>query len=311
MKIISIVNPLLTLKIDDSTIEILKESIKRHHETFVIERDDLFFDRQKIFGNAIEGKEALLYFGGKTKSAIKRKIDLSQSDAILMRQDPPFDEDFIYITYLLELIKDKVFILNDPVSVRNANEKFFPMQFSKLIPETLISKSDIEIKKFLTNFKDGIVIKPLNNRGGNGIFYVHSKDVNKNEIIKIVTNNGKNFVMIQKFLKETRNGDKRITLLDGKILNCCIRIPHKEDFRGNLGSGATIKKSQVTKQEKDMIKIVAPVLTKMNIHLAGIDIIGGLITEINTTSPFIANMLFQDAASKVVDFIEEKTSTKI
>lgn len=310
MKIAFLVNPLNSLKSDDSSIQILSECINRKHDCIVIERDDLFFDEGKLKAKAYEGKKALNFFK-KNTLCTKDNFVLSNLDALLMRQDPPFDEDYVYLTYLLETIQDRTFIFNDPCGVRNANEKLFPVQFSQFIPPLIITKSEDEIKKFLKKFPNGIVLKPLNNKGGSGILYINNKDVNKNELIKMATENGNKFIMAQKFLKEIRQGDKRITILDGECINSFIRIPHKEDFRGNICSGAKPKKSKITKTEQAMLDSISPILKQMGLYLVGIDLIGGYITEINSTSPVIANSLYPDTAAKIVDFIEKMAKTKV
>ncbi|OGJ51940.1 glutathione synthase [Candidatus Peregrinibacteria bacterium RIFOXYB2_FULL_32_7] len=293
MKITFIANPIKTLDSDDSTTEIIKESVKRSHQVYIVERHNIFWKEGELFAQAIN------YSNQKIE-----KIILEKQDVIMMRQDPPFDMDYIYLTYLLEQIKDKTLIINNPSSVRSANEKFFILNFQKYIPPTLITKSSEEIKSFLKQFSEGIILKPLDNKGGTGIFHIHKNDVNRNEIIKTVTENETKFIMAQKFLKEIKNGDKRVTILNGEILNTFVRIPHKEDFRGNLHSGATAKKAKLTEKEVKMVKEIAEKLKKLGLYLVGLDIIGSHLTEINVTSPITGHQLFPKVSEEIVNFLE-------
>ena len=211
---------------------------------------------------------------------------LHELSTILMRKDPPFDMEYIYSTYLLELAEKRgCLVVNKPSSVRSANEKLFTAWFPECSPETLVTRDMGRIKAFHNKLKN-IVVKPLDGMGGSMIFQINDGDTNKNVIIEAVTKNGTETIMAQRFLPEFKQGDKRILLINGKPFpHGLARIPAEGEGRGNLAAGASYKGVDLTRRETDICNIVGPTLKEMGLMFVGLDVIGDYLTEINVTSP--------------------------
>ena len=209
---------------------------------------------------------------------------LSEYDVVMMRQDPPFDLSYITATYILEKLPRKTLVINNPYEVRNAPEKIFVTNFYHLMPKTLISKNINIIKSFREEFKD-IIIKPLYGNGGQGVFHVLPEDENFSSIIEMFFKQSNEPLMIQEYLKDVRNGDKRIILLNGDIVGAINRVPQKGESRSNLHVGGKPEKTLLSKRDKFICKEISQSLKDKGLYFVGIDIIGEYITEINVTSP--------------------------
>lgn len=231
-----------------------------------------------------------------------KDIALNTMHAIFLRKDPPFDLNFLDHLSLLETLKDKCVLVNNPSSVKVANEKLFGLHFKNLMPRTLVSQNKDLLKNFIQKEKK-VILKPLNLSGGQGIVQAQHNDPSLSSLLDILTKNSTQFIMAQQFLSEASKGDKRILFLDGEVLGAFLRVPGKSDFRGNLHSGAKMKKCTITKREKEIIKTIAPTFKSMGLHFVGIDIIGNYVTEINSTSPMGVheiNRLYSSQIEKIV-----------
>jgi len=207
-------------------------------------------------------------------------------DVILMRKDPPFSLDYIYITYLLELAeKEGVLVLNKPESLRNCNEKFFIMHFPELITDTMVSSQPADLIHFISQHPK-VVLKPLDARAGRGIFLVQEGAPNTNAILEMLTHYYTVPIMAQKFLPEIAEGDKRIILIDGiPIPYSLARIPAKNEIRANLAVGGQGKAQRLTQKDQEICEKIGPHLKARGLFWVGLDVIGDYITEINVTSP--------------------------
>jgi glutathione synthase len=216
----------------------------------------------------------------------RKRIELAELDAILMRKDPPFDMEYIYTTYILDRAKSAgVLIVNDPQALRDMNEKAYTAWFPECTPATLISRSMADMKDFLLQH-DRIVVKPLDGMGGRSIFVIQKGDNNANVILETLTNYGQRFAMAQVFVPEISLGDKRILLIDGEPVPYALaRIPTGDDYRGNLVAGATAKGQELSASDRKICAAVGPVLRERGVLFAGIDVIGDYMTEVNVTSP--------------------------
>ena len=268
----------------DTTYLLALEAQRRGHTLFHYEVNDLYLENNVVFANT----QKLTFKKTKNISyqlSASKKTKLSNVDVILMRQDPPFNMNYITATYLLEKLQPKVFILNDPISVRNSPEKLFVTKFNNLMPPTLISSKKNEILKFREKHKD-IIIKPLFGNGGESIIRINKNDKNFSSVLEMFFKMYEEPLMIQKFIKEVSKGDKRIILLNGEVIGSINRIPAKGEIRANLHVGAKPAKGVLSKKEIEICNAVGPVLKKHNLYFAGIDVIGGkYLTEINVTSP--------------------------
>ncbi len=212
-------------------------------------------------------------------------LPLESFQGVFMRKDPPVDISYLYATYILDLIDtSKTLVINSPQGIRQANEKVYALQFPQIIPQTIVTQDKSVISDFLTEKKQA-VLKPLGGMGGQGILFLQSGDRNLNSLIEISTKQGQEAVMVQEYLPEAKEGDKRIILLEGKPLGAVNRIPTGKEFRGNMAVGGRVAKTDITDRELEICEIVAPRLIADGLYFVGIDVIGGYLTEVNVTSP--------------------------
>jgi glutathione synthase len=211
-------------------------------------------------------------------------VDLRAVDVVLMRQDPPFDMAYITATHLLEHVHPDTLVVNDPAEVRNAPEKLFVTHFPKLMPPTLITSDPAEIAAFRAEHRH-IIIKPLFGNGGAGVFHLAPDDENLNALLEMFTSRSREPVIIQRYLPEVRDGDKRIILVDGKAAGGVMRVPAKGEARANLHVGGRALKTTLTPREREICEAIGPELAKRGLIFVGIDVIGDYLTEINVTSP--------------------------
>ena len=212
---------------------------------------------------------------------------LAEFDIILMRKDPPFDLEYIYATYALELAeKSGVLVVNKPQSLRDANEKFFTLNFPQCCPTTLVSRDMTQLKAFYHQHHD-VIFKPLEGMGGKSIFRVSNNSVNLSVILEVLTNSGQQYIMAQKYIPDiVDSGDKRILLVNGEpVSHALARIPATGELRGNLAAGARGEVVPLTARDEWLCQQIAPTLREKGLYFVGIDVIGDYITEINVTSP--------------------------
>lgn len=211
---------------------------------------------------------------------------LQELDVILMRKDPPFDMEYIYATYLLELAeREGALVVNKPQSLRDANEKVFTSLFPQCTPPTLITRRASQIRLFLEQHRE-VILKPLGGMGGASIFKVSANDPNTSVIIETLTDYGNRYAMAQRFIPEIRDGDKRILLIDGKPIPYALaRIPASGELRGNLAAGGQGVGMALTERDYWICNQVAPILQEKGLVFVGLDVIGDYLTEINVTSP--------------------------
>ena len=211
-------------------------------------------------------------------------LDLAEMDVVLMRQDPPFDMAYITATHLLEHIHPETLVVNDPVHVRNAPEKLFVTHFKNIMPPTLITRDIALVHSFRMEFSD-IVVKPLFGNGGAGVFHVSPEDENLNALLEMFVGLYREPMIVQQYLPEVRQGDKRIILIDGIAAGAVSRVPAEGEARANLHVGAQAVKTKLTPGEDEICAIIGPALRDRGLIFVGIDVIGDFLTEINVTSP--------------------------
>jgi len=238
-----------------------------------------------------------------------RREPLEAFDVILLRQDPPFDLAYITTTHFLERIHPRTLVVNDPASVRNAPEKVFVMQFADLMPPTLISRDIDEINAFRAEHGD-VVMKPLYGHGGAAVFRVMPKDMNFGSLHDMFSVTFREPWVIQRFLPEVKNGDKRIILVDGEFAGAVNRVPAENDLRSNMVRGGAAKATDLSPRERAICERLGPALRERGLLFVGIDVIDGYLTEINVTSPTgiraIARVGGPDIAAQIWDVIENK-----
>lgn len=309
MKFLFIMDPLGSINHEtDSTLLMMKEGKERGHLIYFSTVEDLFV--HKTIPSALikmvsfKKGDPLFCLGEESE------VTLKEMDAIFMRTDPPFDMNYIFATYLLELASEDTFVFNDPSGVRSANEKLYALNFPEAIPDSLISKDRSRIKSFLDEVGGEMIIKPLAKCGGEGIFYLHKGDKNLGALLETSTNFGKEFIMAQRFLPEIKDGDKRIILLDGEPIGAVSRIPQDNEHRGNIHAGGQGLKTEITERDRQLCKIIAPRLKADGLWFVGLDVIGDWITEINVTSPTclveINSLNNVKLEQEIINFVEDK-----
>ena len=238
---------------------------------------------------------------------------LETMDAVMMRTDPPVTIPYLYTTYILDYVDPtKTLVINSPQGLRAANEKMYALQFTEAIPETIVSCDKIVIQKTVERWGQA-VLKPLGGKAGEGILFLEQGDRNLNSMIEISTLRGREPVMIQTYLPEAKDGDKRIILLDGEPIGAVNRIPTGNEFRGNMAVGGRVASVAITERDLDICHQLAPTLRRDGLILVGIDIIGGYLTEVNVTSPTgireidrLDNVML---GKRVIEWIENKMQT--
>ncbi|MCU0532999.1 MAG: glutathione synthase [Hydrococcus sp. Prado102] len=239
---------------------------------------------------------------------------LEEMDAVFMRTDPPVTMPYLYATYILELIDSaKTIVINSPQGLREANEKMYTLQFHQVMPETVVSQDKAVIRQFVEE-KKYAVLKPLGGKAGEGILFLDPSDRNFNSIIEVSTQHGREPVMVQKYLPEAKDGDKRIIVLDGQPIGAVNRVPTGSEFRGNMAVGGRVEKTEITDREKEICTAVGSQLQKNGLYFVGIDVIGGYLTEVNVTSPTgireIDRLNNTNLGKQTIQWLEQKISRR-
>ncbi len=267
----------------DSTFALMLEAQSRGHTLMVYVPNDLTYRDGRVSARCFSA-EIRDVEGDHVTLGDEQIVDLSHVQVVLMRQDPPFDMGYITATHLLEHIHPKTLVVNDPKEVRNAPEKLFVTRFEGVLPPTLISRDRYEIEGFRDEFKD-IIVKPLFGNGGAGVFHIKPGDENLNSLLEMFEGTYPEPFIVQKYLPEVRDGDKRIILVDGKPVGAINRIPAEGEARSNMHVGGQAVKSDLTPREEEICAIIGPELSARGLIFVGIDVIGDYLTEINVTSP--------------------------
>ena len=313
MKIAFCADPLDGFKIyKDSTYAMMVEAARRGHEVHAFEQKDMAIQAGVVEANVARimiedasGSQKRWY-----QAAAPVAVALQQFDAIVMRKDPPFDMEYIYATYLLELAESHgARVFNRPVAVRSHNEKLAITQFPQFIAPTLVTSDDARIRAFHAQHRD-IILKPLDGMGGTGIFRVREDAMNLGAIIETLTANGRATIMVQRFIPEIAQGDKRILLIGGTVVPFCLaRIPQGGEVRGNLAAGGLGVAQPISARDHEIAATLAPELAARGLLLVGLDVIGNYMTEINVTSPTcfqeITRQTGFDVAALFIDALEK------
>lgn len=292
----------------DSTLAMMASAQKLGWEIYTLQQGDLY-----ILDGTVRGKftQLLIREGTADWYDIVNEMDtpLIEMDAILMRKEPPFDMEFIYTTYLLEMAeKQGLPVLNRPGSIRDCNEKLFALQFPECCPPHLVSRDQTVLKQFHQNYED-VIFKPLDGMGGSSIFRVKPNDPNLSVILETLTNHGQQQIMAQRFIPEITQGDTRILLINGEPVPYGLaRIPAKGETRGNLAAGGSGVARPLSDSDYRICEAVGPALKEKGLYFVGIDVIGDYLTEINVTCPTCIREIDAafdlDIATDYMNFIE-------
>lgn len=294
MKFAFIIDPLDRLiPGHDSSVALMEAAQTLGHEVWVTQANELSVIGGKTWGmlSPVTLTPVKLVDGRWVAAEVWYEVEaptlqpLEAMDAVFMRTDPPVNVPYLYATYLLDYIDPaKTLVVNSPKGLRDANEKMYALQFEGAIPETIVSQSKQVIRQFVEK-KGAAVLKPLGGKAGEGILFLEKGDRNLNSLVEISTHQGTVPVMVQTYLPEAKDGDKRIILLNGKPIGAINRIPTGNEFRGNMAVGGRVAKTEISDRELQICSQLAPVLQRDGLYFVGIDIIGGYLTEVNVTSP--------------------------
>jgi glutathione synthase len=292
----------------DTSFAMLLEAQARGWELHYMELNDLFLRNGRAYARTRtltvkrDIQQWYQFIG-------EQDIPLDQLNVIMMRKDPPFDQEYIYATYLLERAESMgVYVVNKPQSLRDANEKLFTAWFPQCCAETLVAREPARIRSFLLE-QGEIILKPLDGMGGTSIFHLRQNDPNLSVILETMTQYNSRYVMAQKYIPEIKDGDKRILMINGEAVPYSLaRIPAEGESRGNLAAGGRAEGRELTEQDWWIAKQVGPTLREKGLVFVGLDVIGDKLTEINVTSPTCAQELDQqfglNIAGLLMDHIE-------
>lgn len=294
MKLAFIIDPIHQLDPGhDTSVALMEAAQVRGHEVWVTQGNLLSVVDSKAWAilERLHLKPVQLVEGRWVAEAPWYKLSdrsfacLEMMDAVFLRTDPPVTVPYLYATYILDYInQDKTLVINHPQGVRAANEKMYALQFTQVIPETIVSADKQFIRQFVES-KGAAILKPLGNKAGEGILLMSPGDRNFNSIVELSTLQGRVPVMVQIYLSAAKDGDKRIILLNGEPIGAMNRISTGSEFRNNMATGGTVAKTEITQQEQIICTQLAQTLRKDGLFFVGIDVIGGYLTEINVTSP--------------------------
>ncbi|GJI95095.1 glutathione synthetase [Duganella caerulea] len=300
MKIAFLADPLASFKTyKDSTYAMMVEAAKRGHTVYAFEQNDMALDGGVVYANA-----AVITITGDShdwyRAAPAHETNLGDFDAIIQRKDPPFDMEYIYGTYLLELAeKQGAQVFNKPSAIRDHNEKLSIAQFSQYTSPTLVTSDEARIRAFQKHHGD-IILKPLDGMGGAGVFRVTADGMNLGSIIETLTDNGARTIMVQRYIPEIVQGDKRILVIGGKPVPYCLaRIPQNGEVRGNLAAGGMGVAQPLTERDAEIANALGPILAARGLLLVGLDVIGDCLTEVNVTSPTCFQEITQQTGFQV------------
>ena len=310
MKIAFLADPLAGFKTyKDSTFAMMREAARRGHAIYAFEQKNMALEEGIVTAQVqqitLTGDEHDWY-----KVVSTEEVRLSVFDAIIERKDPPFDMEYVYGTYLLELAeKQGARVFNKPSAIRDINEKLAIAQFSELTSPTLVTSNEARLRAFHAKHQD-VIFKPLDGMGGTGIFRVKADALNLGAIIETLTGNGAQTIMAQRFIADIDKGDKRILVIGGKPVPYCLaRIPQGGEVRGNLAAGGKGVAQPLTARDLEIAEKLGPILAARGLMLVGLDVIGDYLTEVNVTSPTcfqeIAQQTGFDVAAMFIDAVEQ------
>ncbi len=310
MNLLFIADPVEHFKIyKDTTFAMMREAQRRGHALAVSEPRHMHWQRggrvvARVRDITLTGHAQDWFIAGEP-----REVALAEYDAVLMRKDPPFDSEYFYATHLLEQAeREGARVFNKPRALRDHPEKLAILEFPQFIGPTLVTRDAQDIRRFHAEHGD-IILKPLDGMGGMGIFRVGPDGVNLGSIIETLNRDGSQSVMVQKFLPEITEGDKRVLIIGGKPVPYCLaRIPQGSEVRGNLAAGGLGVARALSARDREIGEALGPLLQQRGLLLAGVDVIGDCITEINVTSPTCFQEIFDqtgcDVAALFVDALE-------
>ncbi|MDB4932983.1 MAG: Glutathione synthetase [Myxococcaceae bacterium] len=309
MRFAFLMDPIERVLVDkDTTFALMLEAQRRGHEVFTLGSADLIGARGTVYSAVWRTRVRDVAAPGHFERDAAEVVDVASLDAVFIRTDPPFDAQYLYNTLLLEQVRGRVLLVNDPRGIRDANEKLYAMHFPEVTPRTIVTAKEADVRAFLEEIGGPGVMKPLDGAGGRGIMIVDLADKNFRSIVETLTFEGRRFAMVQEFLPAVREGDKRVLLLDGEPLGAILRVPRADESRSNIHVGGRVEPCELDEHDRAIVAAVGERLRRDGLYFVGLDVIGGRLTEVNVTSPTgiqeLSRFTGSEPESKVIAWAE-------
>lgn len=296
----------------DTSFAFMRGAQRRGHEVWHCLPRDVFNRGADVYARC----SALRVHQGAPwlEATAQQVLELAGLDALMIRKDPPFDDAYLYLTQQLDLVKERLLIVNDPRGLRDANEKLFTFHFSEHMPRSLVTSDRTAMLEFVTEVGGRAVLKPLNGAGGSGVVVLSEGDTNNRSLVDVWTAEGKQLALVQEYQPAVRVGDKRVLLLDGTPLGAILRVPRADDVRANIHAGGQVAPTELTPNEARLVEAVAPRLRAHGLWFVGLDLIGEKLIEVNVTSPTgiqeLARFLGRPVEEDVIAWIERRVAAR-
>jgi glutathione synthase len=309
VRLLFIMDPFEMLAFDkDTSFAFMRGAARRGHEVWHCLPRDLWNEGRDVFARAqrlsVATEPPYLQAQGSAT------LELSNLGGVLLRKDPPFDAAYLSLTHQLDLVADRVLVMNHPRGVRDANEKMFAFQFAEFMPRSMVTSDPAKILDFMARVGGRAVLKPLDGAGGSGVVVLNVGDNNCRSLADVWTNEGRRLAMVQEYQPAVRIGDKRVLVLDGELLGAILRVPRADDVRANIHAGGQVQPTELTRNEKALVESVAPKLREFGLWFVGLDLIGERLIEVNVTSPTgiqeLGRFLGRPVEDDVIAWIERR-----
>jgi len=311
MRIVFVMDPPSTVIVDeDTTFGIMLAAQAREHRIDYCRVEDVWLDGDRpvarVRSVTAQPDPAAPMILGEAE-----ELPLEDADVVFVRKDPPFDRPYLWLTLILEHLRDaKTVVVNDPRALRDANEKLYAHHFPAFLPRTLVVSDERRIRRFLEELGGDAIIKPVDGHGGASVYAISLEDRNLNALIEAVTHGGSRVAIVQALIPEVKEGDKRILLLEGEPIGAILRVPTGGDVRSNIHVGGQVVATELNAHEREICKAMGPRLREDGLFFVGIDVIGPYLTEVNVTSPTgirqASRLSGQDLEAQVVEALEQK-----
>jgi glutathione synthase len=311
MRFVFVMDPISTVIVDeDTSFALMLEAQARGHRVDHCLASDVGLRGRRVVARV---RQATMQLGPGEPITLgePEDVDLVDADVVFIRKDPPFTDDYLWLTLVLDHLEGNTLVVNNPRGLREANEKLYAHHFPEIVPPTIMTSHPDEIQRFLSDIGGKAVIKPIDGHGGEGVFLLTSGDTNLNALIEAVTHSGARNAIVQALIPEVYDeGDKRILLVDGELLGVVGRIPSKGDLRSNVHVGGSATPAVVTDADRKIIETIGPRLVTDQLFFVGLDVIGGKLIEVNVTSPTLIQQMSrlcgENLSATVIDRLEDK-----
>ena len=313
MRFVFVMDPVSTVIVDeDTSFALMLEAQSRGHRVDHCLASDVGLRGRRVVARV---RRATMQLDANTPVELDEPedIDLADVDAVFIRKDPPFTEEYLWLTLVLDHLADVTLVVNSPQGLRAANEKLYAHNFPEVVPPTIMTSHKDEVLRFLNDVGGKAVIKPIDGHGGEGVFLLAQGDNNINALIEAVTRLGSRNAIVQALIPEIYDeGDKRILLVDGKLLGVVGRVPSKGDLRSNVHVGGSAAPAQISQADERIIETIRPRLLADELFFVGLDVIGGKLIEVNVTSPTLIQQMSrlsgENLSARVIDALEDKAA---